>query len=54
MKSSNKSRLRHLEKQYRATDNLIDPVIIYDPKLPMPDLSRFGDRIVILIPDNQR
>ena len=54
MKSANKTRLKKLEEQYREIDDPIDPVIIYDPKLPLPDLSQFGDRVVILIPDNQR
>jgi hypothetical protein len=54
MKSANKSRLEKLEEQHKDIDDSLDPVIIFDPKLPLPDLSRFGDRVVILIPDNQR
>jgi len=54
MKKANKSHLKILEEQCREIDDSIDPVIIFDPKLPLPDLSRFGDRVVILIPDNQR
>ncbi len=54
MKNSNKSRLKTLEKQNKDIDDLTDPVIIFDPKLPLPNLSRFGDRVVILIPDNHR
>jgi hypothetical protein len=38
MKKVNKSRLKTLEEQHRETDDLIDPVIIFDPKLPLPNL----------------
>ena len=54
MKTSNKNRLKKLEERHGDIDNPTDCVIIFDPELPLPDLSQFGDRVVILLPDNQR
>jgi hypothetical protein len=54
MKTSNKSRLKKLEERYRDVDDPKDCVIIFNPELKLPDLSQFGDRVVILLPDNQR
>jgi len=54
MKISNKNRLKKLEERHGDIDNLTDCVIIFDPELPLPDLSHFGDRVVILLPDNKR
>lgn len=54
MKTSNKSRLKKFEEQYKEVDDPKDCVIIFDPELTLPDLSQFGDRVVILLPDNQR
>lgn len=54
MKASSKKRLKKLEETLKAKSHLLDPVIIYDPQAPLPDLSQFGDQVVILLPDNQR
>ena len=54
MKASNKSRLKKLEERHRDMDDPKDCVIIFDPELPLPDLTQFGDRVVIMLPDNQR
>lgn len=54
MKASNKSRLKKLEKQHGDIDDPKDCVIIFDPESPLPDLTQFGDRVVIMLPDNQR
>jgi len=54
MKTSNKSRLKKLEERHGDIDDPKDCVIIFDPELPPPDLAQFGDRVVILLPDNQR
>ena len=54
MKASSKKRLKKLEEALKEKLDPLDPVIIYDPQGPKPDLSRFGDRVVILIPDNHR
>lgn len=53
MKASSKKRLQKLEETLKAKPHL-DPVIIYDPEAPLPDLSQFGDQVVILLPDNRR
>jgi hypothetical protein len=53
MKASSKKRLQKLEEILKAKPHL-DPVIIYDPEAPLPDLSQFGDQVVILLPDNRR
>lgn len=54
MKASSKKRLQKLEETLKAKPHPLDPVIIYDPEAPLPDLSQFGDQVVILLPDNRR
>ena len=54
MKASIKKRLKKLEETLKEKSDPLDPVIIYDPQAPLPDLSQFGDRVVILLPDNRR
>lgn len=54
MKASSEKRLKKLEEALKEKSDLLDPVIIYDPQAPLPDLSQFGDQVVILLPDNQR
>jgi hypothetical protein len=54
MKASIKKRLKKLEETPKGKSAPLDPVIIYDPEAPLPDLSQFGDQIVILLPDNRR
>jgi len=54
MKASSKKRLKKLEETLKEKAAPLDPVIIYDPEAPLPDLSPFGDRVVILLPDNRR
>jgi len=54
MKASSKKRLQKLEETLKQKSDPLDPVIIYDPKAPLPDLSQFGDQVVILLPDNRR
>ena len=54
MKASSKKRLKKLEETLKEKSDPLDPVIIYDPKAPLPDLSQFGDQVVILLPDNRR
>ena len=53
MKASSKKRLQKLEETLKAKPHL-DPVIIYDLEAPLPDLSQFGNQVVILLPDNRR
>jgi hypothetical protein len=54
MKASIKKRLKKLEEALKEKADPLDPVIIYDPEAPLPDLSHFGDQVVILLPDNRR
>jgi hypothetical protein len=54
MKASIKKRLKKLEETLKEKSDPLDPVIIYDPEAPLPDLSQFGDQVVILLPDNRR
>ena len=54
MKASIKKRLKKLEETLKGKSAPLDPVIIYDPEAPLPDLSQFGDQVVILLPDNRR
>jgi hypothetical protein len=54
MKASSKKRLKKLEETLKEKSDPLDPVIIYDPDAPLPDLSLFGDQVVILLPDNRR
>ena len=54
MKASSEKRLKKLEEALKEKADPLDPVIIYDPQAPLPDLSQFGDRVVILLPDNRR
>lgn len=54
MKASNKKRLKNLEETLKEKADPLDPVIIYNPEAPLPDLSQFGDQVVILLPDNRR
>ena len=54
MKASSKKRLKKLEETLKQKSTPLDPVIIYDPEAPLPDLSQFGDQVVILLPDNRR
>jgi hypothetical protein len=54
MKASIKKRLKKLEETLKGKSTPLDPVIIYDPEAPLPDLSQFGDQVVILLPDNRR
>ena len=54
MKTSIKKRLKKLEETMKEKSAPLDPVIIYDPEAPLPDLSQFGDKVVILLPDNPR
>lgn len=54
MKTSSKKRLKKLEETLKEKSAPLDPVIIYDPEAPLPDLSQFGDQVVILLPDNRR
>jgi|GEM_PF-1671540 len=54
MKTSSKKRLKKLEETLKEKSDPLDPVIIYDPQAPLPDLSQFGDQVVILLPDNRR
>ena len=52
MKASSEKRLKKLEEALKEKADPLDPVIIYDPEVPLPDLSQFGDQVVILLPDN--
>lgn len=54
MKASSEKRLKKLEEALKETADPLDPVIIYDPEAPLPDLSPLGDQVVILLPDNRR
>lgn len=54
MKASSEKRLKKLEEALKAKSHPLDPIIIYNPQFPLPDLSQFGDQVVILLPDNQR
>jgi hypothetical protein len=54
MKASSKKRLKKLEETLKEKSDPLDPVVIYDPQAPLPDLSQFGDQVVILLPDNRR
>ncbi len=54
MKASIKKRLKKLEETLKEKSAPLDPVIIYDPEAPLPDLSQFGAQVVILLPDNRR
>jgi len=54
MKASSKKRLKKLEETLKEKADSLDPVIIYDPETPLPDISQFGNQVVILLPDNRR
>lgn len=51
MKTTNKNRLGELENRL-AISSPSSSVIIYDPKLPIPEHLRKGKKVVILLPDN--
>lgn len=54
MKISNKKRLEKIERTKRCVSR-VDSVIIYDPRLPLPeDLESTGKTVRIFIPDNGR
>ena len=44
MKTSIKKRLKKLEETLKGNSAPLDPVIIYDPKASLQDLSQFGDQ----------
>lgn len=53
IKDSHKKRLEKLEKQNEDIESSSGCVVIYNPELPIPDLSQYGKRTIILLPDNQ-